>query len=81
MSFRPTHLGGLLAQDREPEFIELLTKALERTRGNLKRAAFQLGISRRHLYRYLNYANLWSEVDRTRAKPRQDPLSKALREL
>ncbi len=78
---KATHLGLLIRQGNEHEMVSRIIAALDRTRGNLRRTAHQLGVSRRHLYRYLDYARLWGEVDKTRSKPRQDPLSKALREL
>ncbi len=76
-----THLGLLIQQGNDRELADRIVAALNRTRGNLRRAAHQLGVSRRHLYRYLDYASLWGEVEKARTKPRQDPLSKALREL
>lgn len=44
-----------------------LVAVLERTRGNLARSAFQLGVGRRHLYKLLDREQLWDEVERIRA--------------
>lgn len=62
---------------------ELLLTVVKRKRGDITRAAFELGVSRRHLYRCLLFANLWPEVEAARKLPEivSDPLARALLEL
>jgi DNA-binding NtrC family response regulator len=81
VAYRRNHIGDQLAQDKFPDVHAELLRTLKRTHGNLRRSAFQLDVSRRHLYRLINYANLWGEVEKARQAPRQDLLSRTLREL
>jgi hypothetical protein len=69
MAFRYTILGSLDDEAALRDIVEVL----ELTGGNVKRAAFALGISRRHLYRYLwRLPGGWREADRVRAKAMAD---------
>lgn len=51
-----------------------LREVLVRRRGNLRATAFELGIGRKTLYRILDRASLWLEVERARERPRSAEL-------
>lgn len=72
MANRQTGIGLLFRRDEEQAIAELL-EVLERNEGNMTRAAHDLCITRRHLYRLLNRANLWSDVERIRREAKQEP--------
>lgn len=50
-----------------------IAAALVRSGGNILRAAHDLVISRRHLYRLVYQASLWGLVDAVRSKARELP--------
>ena len=65
MSNRSTGIGATWRRDPEKARAEI-AEAIESTRGNLRRAAYVLGLEVRTLYRYVHRANLWAEVDKAR---------------
>ena len=72
MSRRVTVVGKLFfmprdEHDRERAIAEVV-ESLERTGGNVSRAAHELCISTRHLYRIIWRANLWAVVDAARLR-------------
>lgn len=67
--FRRTTIGTMTDDEAKAAIVD----ALEATEGNIERARFQLGISRRQIYRYLwAIPGLWDEVDRIRKKAWDD---------
>lgn len=51
----------------DPAVLEAIAETFDSTGGNVARAAFVLGISRRQMYRYLwRIAGAWDAVDRSR---------------
>lgn len=81
---RRTCLKNTLRVEGFPAYRELLRAVVVRKRGDITRIAFELGMSRRHMYRCLMFANLWDDVVAARALPHHtqaDPLARALAEL
>lgn len=70
MSGRWTLIGHLLRTDRA-KAREHLVEAIQRHEGNLRRAAADVDISRKGIYRMIGALDLWSVVDeaRTRREP------------
>lgn len=69
---RSTGIGWSWRRDPAQAIAELRL-ALEARGGQLSAAAEDLGITRRHLYRLVQRANLWAEVDQMRARAKQVP--------
>jgi len=67
MARRVTWLGRLFQQDRMAARAELV-RILRRYRGNVKRAAIDIGYARRHIFRLLWREGLWHELDVIRAE-------------
>ena len=65
MANRRTGIGELFRRDYR-EARQIVLEALEATGGHAIRTAYQLGIGRRQLLRYLWRENLWPELDRIR---------------
>ncbi len=81
---RRTCLRNTLRDHGFEAYREMLLRAIQRKRGHITRTAFELGVSRRHLYRALMFANLWPEVEAARRLPPSrpaDPIARALMEL
>ena len=79
-----THLARVYRNEGLGALREYLGRVARRNRGNIRRMAHDLGVSRRHLYRYLSLAGLYEEVVAARRLPPQavpDPVARALREL
>jgi hypothetical protein len=64
---RATWIGALFRKDREAARAEVV-RVLRRNRGEMKRAAIDLGLDRRYLFRILWRESLWHELDEIRAK-------------
>ena len=81
MSNRVTIIGHsffIPKKEADREYaIQEVTDSLNRTGGNVTRAAHELCICRRHLYRIIEEADLWGVVDaaRARAEKERDKLS------
>ena len=65
--FHDTAMGRLFAAAREAAQREVQA-VLERAQGNLVRAAHELGIHRRWLYRVLSRERMWPAVVRARSQ-------------
>ena len=77
-----TILKTLLRRKGKPACVELLQRVIVRQRGDMDRMAWELSITPRHLYRWLSFCRLWSEVEAARLlPPRSAPLARALQEL
>lgn len=62
--------------------VEMLRRTLVRQRGDMDLMAWELGITARHLYRWLSFCRLWAEVVAARQlPPRSVLLARALQEL
>jgi len=64
---RQTGIGWMFRLD-EDEAVGEMSEVLQRNAGCIVRAAHDLAISRRHLYRLVYRANLWDVVDAARAQ-------------
>jgi len=64
------HVFRVVSEDIE-QGRALLLQALERRGGNVRAAAHDLCVSRRHLYRVLSRVKLWEQVDALRAERRR----------
>lgn len=67
---RSTWLGTLFRRDRAAARAELLD-GIARSRGNVRRLAFLLDLSRRHVMRLLSRERLWLAVEEARARRRE----------
>jgi len=67
---RDTGIGRLFRADVARGRSELL-RVLDRNGGNVLRAAHELAIGRRHLYKMLYREKLWPEVDAMRVSARK----------
>jgi hypothetical protein len=76
VAYRETGIGWLFRRD-PARAVEQLRAALDAHDGNLVRAAPDLMITRRQLYRLVYRANLWTEVDQMRA--RREPVPADIR--
>ncbi|HOA00831.1 MAG TPA: helix-turn-helix domain-containing protein [Dermatophilaceae bacterium] len=69
MTYRVTVVGRAFfrgdAQDRADALAEVID-AIDRTGGNVCRAAHEVGLSRWQLYRIVRAANLWPVIDAAR---------------
>lgn len=74
---RVTALNRTLKEQGYEAYRQLLLRAVRRKRGDIQRTAFDLGVSRRHLYRALVFAGLWEEVVAARASRPVDLLRAA----
>ncbi len=83
MARRVTSFNRVLLRHGMGAAREMVLQAVQRKGGNLRRVAFDLNLSRRHLYRVLMFANLWEEVvaARKRARRPDELLARALEEL
>lgn len=70
MSNRQTGIGRLFRSNRDAAVKEI-AEVLARYKGNLERSAFELGITRRQLYRILYREKLWHVVDQERDQVRE----------
>jgi hypothetical protein len=68
---RRTALGELLRRDRS-EGRRQIVEAIEVSDGNLRRAAFLLGVCRFHLYRLLYQEKLWRQCNSVRLRVAQE---------
>lgn len=66
---------GLMFRRSQDDAVGELREVIDRCGGRITRMAEDLLISRRHLYRLLDRANLWEEVEaaRKRARAPLDP--------
>ena len=70
MARRDTGIGRLFRAERARGRAELL-RVLIRNEGNVLRAAHELAIGRRHLYKMLYREKLWDELDAMRASAKK----------
>lgn len=67
MAKRATWLTRLFLRDRDAAR-EYVARIFRRNHGNIMHAAYELGMDRRTLYRYLWRESLWQHVDESRAE-------------
>ncbi len=63
---------------------ELLTRVIQRQRGNMTAIGWDLNVSSRNVRRHIIWAGLWPEVERARQAPKligSDLLARALEKL
>jgi DNA-binding NtrC family response regulator len=70
MSYRHTAIGFAGRVSRERQRAELL-EVLDRTAANMVRTAHELGIGRRHLYKLVHRASLFTEIEEIRDRRRR----------
>ena len=68
MAYRRTPIGLMFRQDPE-QARAMLLKVAQQHRGNVWNMYQALGVTRRHLYRWLDRAKLWPDIGRLRSPP------------
>jgi hypothetical protein len=77
-----TILKTTLREQGKPACVDMLRRVTVRHRGDMDQMAWDLGITPRHLYRWLSFCRLWPEVLAARQlPPRSELLARALQEL
>jgi hypothetical protein len=64
---RSTYVRRLFVQDREAARAHIL-KVIERNKGSLRSAAYEMGFDDRYMKRIIWRESLWQEVDAIRAR-------------